>query len=98
MDSIKFDSINSIEMFILVLVLFAIFFILFLEPRLNKRKLENKNEHGSSKFADIKEIEKTFVKEDINNINSVGFPVWYEKKNGKFESVYFDNKSPHYLL
>ncbi len=98
MDSIRFDSINSIEMFILVLVLFAIFFILFLEPRLNKRKLENKNEHGSSKFADMKEIEKTFVKEDINNINSVGFPVWYEKKNGKFESVYFDDKSPHYLL
>lgn len=98
MDSVKFDSISSIETFILVLVLFTIFFILFLEPRLNKRKLENKNEHGSSKFADMKEIEKTFIKEDINNINRVGFPVWYGKKNGKFETVYFDNKSPHYLF
>ena len=98
MDSVKFAPMTSIELFILLLVIFAIFFILFLEPRLNKRKLENKNEHGSSKFADMKEIERNFVKEDINNINSVGFPVWYEKKNSKFESVYFDNKSPHYLL
>lgn len=98
MDSIRFNSMTPIEFVILILVLFAIFFILYLEPRLSKRKLENKNEHGSSKFADMKEIEKTFVKEDLNNINSVGFPVWYEKKNGKFDSVYFDNKSPHYLL
>ena len=98
MDSVKFAPMTSIELFILLLVIFAIFFILFLEPRLNKRKLENKNEHGSSKFADLKEIQNIFIKEDINNINSVGFPVWYEKKNNKFESVYFDNKSPHYLL
>ena len=62
MDGIRFNPISSIEMFILVLVIFAIFFILFLGPRINKRKLVNKNEHGSSKFADMKEIEKTFVK------------------------------------
>lgn len=98
MDSIRFSAMTSIEFVILILVIFAIVFILFIEPRLSKRKLENKNEHGSSKFADMKEIEKTFIKEDLNNINSVGFPVWYEKKNGKFDSVYFDNKSPHYLL
>jgi len=98
MDSIRFNAMTSIEFVILILVIFAIVFILFIEPRLSKRKLENKNEHGSSKFADMKEIEKAFIKEDLNNINSVGFPVWYEKKNGKFDSVYFDNKSPHYLL
>lgn len=98
MDNIKFNSISGMEFIILILVIFAIFFILYLEPKLGKKKIENKNEHGSSKFADKKEIEKTFVKEELNNINSVGFPVWYEKKNGKFESVYFDNKSPHYLL
>ena len=38
-----------------------------------------------------KEIQNTFVKENINDINSVGFPVWYEKKNGNFENVYFEN-------
>ena len=98
MESIRFDSISSAEMLILLLAIFAIIFILFLEPRLSKRKLENKHEHGSSKFADMKEIENTFVKEDIRNIKSVGFPVWYEKKNGEFKNVYFDNKSPHYLF
>ena len=98
MESIRFDSISSAELLILLLAIFAIIFILFLEPRLSKRKLENKHEHGSSKFADMKEIENTFVKEDIRNIKSVGFPVWYEKKNGEFKNVYFDNKSPHYLF
>ncbi len=98
MKDIRFDSISSVEMLILLLTIFAIIFILFVEPRLSKRKLENKHEHGSSKFADMKEIENTFVKEDIRNIKSVGFPVWYEKKNGEFKNVYFDNKSPHYLF
>lgn len=97
MDSIRFNSLSMVEIIILLVVITAILFIL-LEPRFSKRKLENKNEHGSSKFADLKEIQSTFVKENINNINSVGFPVWYEKKNNNFENVYFDNKSPHFLL
>lgn len=98
MNNVRFNPMSSIEIIILILVIFAMIFILFIEPRISKRKLENKNEHGSSKFADMKEIEKTFIKEDLNNINSVGFPVWYSKKSGKFTDVYFDNKSPHYLL
>ena len=98
MNNVRFNPMSSIEIIILMLVIFAMIFILFIEPRISKRKLENKNEHGSSKFADMKEIEKTFIKEDLNNINSVGFPVWYNKKNGKFTDVYFDNKSPHFLL
>ena len=57
---------SSIEIIIFILVIFAMIFILFIEPRISKRKLENKNEHGSSKFADMKEIEKTFIKEDLN--------------------------------
>lgn len=97
MDSIRFNPLSMVEIIILLIVIAAILFIL-LEPRFSKRKLENKNEHGSSKFADLKEIQNTFVKESINSINSVGFPVWYEKKNGNFENVYFDNKSPHFLL
>ncbi len=97
MDIIRFNPLSMVEIIILLIVIAAILFIL-LEPRFNKRNLENKNEHGSSKFADLKEIQNTFVKENINNINSVGFPVWYEKRNGNFENVYFDNKSPHFLL
>lgn len=98
MNNVRFNPMSSIEIIILILAIFAMIFILFIESRISKRKLENKNEHGSSKFADMKEIEKTFIKEDLNNINSVGFPVWYNKKNGKFTDVYFDNKSPHFLL
>lgn len=98
MNNIKFNSLSEIEIIILAFVLFAIFFILFLEPRLSKKKLENKNEHGSSKFADFKEIKHNFDKENLNNINKVGFPIWYEKINNKFENVYFDNKSPHFFV
>ena len=58
MDSVRFEAINSIEIIILLLVIAAIIFILILSPRLNKKKLENKNEHGSSKFADINEIRR----------------------------------------
>ena len=98
MESIRLDSINSVEMFILILVILLIFFIWFLEPRMGKKKLKNRNEHGSSKFADLKEIQQTFVRESIEGSNTIGFPVWYEKKNGKFKNVYYDNKSPHFLL
>ena len=97
MDYIKFDGISSVELIILLGIIVAIVFI-FLEPRFSNKKLVNKNEHGSSKFADMKEINKTFKKESVTGSNSIGFPVWYEKKNGKFESVYLDDKSPHYLL
>ncbi len=72
--------------------------MLFIQPRLSKTKVSNKNEHGSSKFADLKEIKKTFDKEDLENIVEGGFPIWFEKKNDKFTSVYVDNKSPHHLL
>ncbi len=97
MNYLKFDSISSIEIIILILISLSIIFIL-LEPRLSKKNLVNKNEHGSSKFADIDEIKKNFIKEKVIGSNTVGFPVWYEKKNNKFEYVYLDNKSPHFLL
>ena len=98
MDSIKFDPISYPMFLLLLIVIGLIIFILIIEPRLSKRKLQNKNEHGSSKFADYKEIKNNFDKENLNNIDKVGFPVWYEKINNKWENVYFDNKSPHYLL
>ena len=62
MDYVKFNAIPLVQIILLCSVLFLIFFILFLEPKFSRRKLVNKNEHGSSKFADINEIKKTFVK------------------------------------
>ena len=97
MNYLKFDSISSIEIIILILISLFIIFILF-QPRFAKKNLVNKNEHGSSKLADIDEIKKNFIKEKVIGSNTVGFPVWYEKKNNKFEYVYLDNKSPHFLL
>ena len=98
MEGIRFDSISYPMLLLLFLIIGIIIFILFVEPRLSKRKLTNKNEHGSSKFADLKEIKKNFDKENLHNIDKVGFPIWYEKINKRWENVYFDTKSPHYLL
>jgi len=98
MDSVRFDTLSPPMFLLLVLVLLILIFLLVIEPRISKRKLINKNEHGSSKFADFKEIQQNFDKEDLNNINEVGLPVWYEKSKNKFTNVYFDTKSPHYVL
>ena len=98
MDNIKFDAMSPAMTLLLFLIIGLILFILIIEPKLSRRKLKNNNEHGSSKFADIKEIKENFDKEELNNINMSGFPVWYEKEKGKFKNVYYDNKSPHYVL
>ena len=98
MDNIKFDAMSPSMTLLLFLIIGLILFILIIEPKLSRRKLKNNNEHGSSKFADIKEIKENFDKEELNNINISGFPVWYEKEKGKFKNVYYDNKSPHYVL
>lgn len=98
MDNIKFDAMSPSMTLLLFLIIGLILFILIIEPKLSRRKLKNNNEHGSSKFADIKEIKENFDKEELNNINMPGFPVWYEKEKGKFKNVYYDNKSPHYVL
>ena len=98
MDSIRFESMSLSMFLLLVLVVGLIVFILLIEPRLSKKKIKNNNEHGSSKFADMKEIKDNFNKEDLNDINKAGFPVWYEKENSKFKNVYYDTKSPHYIL
>lgn len=98
MDNIRFDAMSPSMTLLLFLIIGLILFILIIEPKLSRRKLKNNNEHGSSKFADIKEIKENFDKEELNNINMSGFPVWYEKEKGKFKNVYYDNKSPHYVL
>ena len=92
------NNLSFFYVLILFLVIGAIIFIVLIQPRLNQRKVKNKNEYGSSKFATKKEIAKTFKKENIYNIKEAGFPVYFEKKNNQFESVYFDNVSPHWLL
>lgn len=92
------NNLSFFYVLILFLVIGAIIFIVLIQPRLNQRKVKNKNEYGSSKFATKNEIAKTFKKENIFNIKEAGFPIYFEKKNNQFENVYFDNVSPHWLL
>lgn len=98
MNEIYFESMSPAMFLLLILVIGMIVFIVLIEPRIFRRKLLNKNEHGSSKFADIKEIKENFDIEKIDNIEKAGVPVFYEKCNGSFKNIYFDNKSPHYVL
>ena len=91
MENLEFNSIPSFQLIILFFVILGIFFMIFLLPKLTKQKLVNKNEHGSAKFAGIKEIKSVFSKEKIEKPNVAGFPVFYEKKNRKFKYVYFWN-------
>ena len=85
----------QIELVILlgVFLIFLIFF-LFIEPIFSKHKVKNDNEYGSARFSKFSEIKKNFIKEEISNINEVGFPIWYSKDN-KF--VWFDKETPHYV-
>ena len=78
MDSVKLDSISPPMIILLIIVISLIVFIIIIEPRIFKRKLKNNNEHGSSKFADKKEIKANFDKEDLNILASVS-PINYEK-------------------
>ena len=81
---------------IILLIIFIIFiiFFLFIEPIFAKHKVKNANEYGSARFSSFNEIKKNFNKEEISNINEVGFPIWYSKDN-KF--VWFDKETPHYV-
>ncbi len=78
---------------IIVLIVFLLLF-LFLDPMISKRKVKNKNEHGSSRFSTKEEIKKNFKLEHINSIKMTGFPIQYNKN---YTKIYFDRETPHYV-
>ena len=85
----------SIKLFIvLFFILLAIFFMYYIEPKLSKQKLSNNNEHGSARWATKGEIKKHFRKESINNISSVGFPIYFDRT---INNVWFDDITPHWV-
>lgn len=81
-------------MFLLFIILIIIISIIILEPLLLGYKIKNNNEYGSARFSNFKEIKKWFYCENINNIKSVGFPIWFNKKKNK---VWFDKETPHWV-
>lgn len=95
---IKLDTVPLYMIIILLIVFLILFFLIIIEPQLYRKKLSNKNEHGSSKFATVKEIKQYYKKEELNNIEKAGLPVYYSKNKLGFNNVYFDNNSPHWLL
>ncbi len=86
---------NEIILIIGLIALLLLVFFYFIEPRIIKMKVKNDNEYGSARFATKKEIDKTFSKEEIDNIKEVGFPILYSKDN-KF--VWFDKETPHWCF
>lgn len=88
------DFIRIELLIIVILILIVLMYFYFIEPYLIKMKINNKNEYGSARFSTFNEIKKNFKKEEINNINEVGFPILYSKDN---KSVWFDKVTPHYV-
>lgn len=86
---------DSILIIIGLIALLLLIFFYFIEPRVLKIKIKNNNEYGSARFATKKEINENFVKEKVNDINEVGFPVWYSKNN---KEVWFDKETPHWCF
>jgi len=85
----------QIELIILLIIFgFFLIFFLFIEPIFAKHKVKNDNEYGSARFSNFSEIKKHFKKEEISNIQEVGFPIWYSKDN---KYVWFDKETPHYV-
>ena len=82
---------------LIFLLLFMFIFIIgfmYVEPIISKHKLKSNNEYGSARFSTLQEIQKNFVKQRINNIKDVGFPIWYDKN---VKHVWFDMETPHYV-
>lgn len=78
---------------VLSLILFILFFMYYLEPRISKQKLKNNNEHGSARWSSTSEIKKNFRKESLTHIDKVGFPVYFDKS---LKNVWFDDETPHW--
>lgn len=78
---------------VLILIVLLIFFLYYVEPKISRQKLDNKNEHGSARWSTISEIKKNFRKEELSHLNKVGFPIYFDKK---LNNVWFDDETPHW--
>ena len=85
---------NYSYIIILLLILLIVFFMYYIEPRMSKQKLKNSNEHGSARWSTVQEIKKNFKKENLNNIDKVGFPIYFDKN---LKNVWFDYETPHWV-
>ena len=78
---------------VVVLIIVMLILMYCFETISLKQKLKNNNEHGSARWATTKEIKNNFRKENLSNINNVGFPIYFDKK---LHNVWFDDETPHW--
>ncbi len=83
----------SVKIIIIIFLSIIMVLVLYMEPFLIKIRLKNNNEHGSARWSTKREIKRNFTKENLNHINKVGFPIYFDK-NLKY--VWFDNETPHW--
>lgn len=84
---------NNKILIVCLMLLFILIFI-YIEPLIAKKKVKNKNDHGSARFSSKQEIRKNFKCENINNIKESGFPIFF---TNKLKNIYFDRETPHYV-
>lgn len=83
-----------IKLVVVVVLIIVILILMYCFETISlKQKLKNNNEHGSARWATTKEIKNDFRKENLSNINNVGFPIYFDKK---LHNVWFDDETPHW--
>ena len=95
---VDMPSLPSIPLWLIIvlaLVVGIVVYFLYWIAKKGNDKITNNNEYGSSQFATEKELHKTFDKEDLDNVQEYGFPIWFDKD---LKYVLVDRQTPHWLF
>ena len=88
-------TLNFWQLGLILFVFLVIIFIFYRFTKKNQNKIENNNEYGSAKFANEKDLHKTFEKENLHNIKEFGFPIYFDKD---LNYMLVDRQTPHWLF
>lgn len=88
-------TLNFWQLGLILFIFLVIIFIFYRFTKKNQNKIENNNEYGSAKFANEKDLHKTFEKENLHNIKEFGFPIYFDKD---LNYMLVDRQTPHWLF
>lgn len=95
---VDLPTLPNIPLWLIILIIVGLcglgYFLYWIAKKGNDQ-ITNNNEYGSSKFADEKELHKTFNKENLDNVQEYGFPIWFDKD---LKYVLVDRQTPHWLF
>lgn len=95
---VDLPTLPNIPLWLIILIIVGLcglgYFLYWIAKKGNDQ-ITNNNEYGSSKFADEKELHKTFDKENLDNVQEYGFPIWFDKD---LKYVLVDRQTPHWLF